>query len=119
MKRLASYIINDVTFNRELAKYLWKELRKNDIDTKKNGLVLYVILNDDDYLHIDCLEGKVYLIEDDNEKYFCNLGQFKNKKHLGEAYNCAMFNVDKLIKKIEALREIKEKNEQFIRESEL
>jgi hypothetical protein len=30
-----------------------------------------------------------------------------------------MFNVDKLIKKIEALREIKEKNEQFIRESEL
>jgi hypothetical protein len=101
-----------INFNKEVAKYLYRELKNNDINVRKENVILYIDLNKNENLLIDCLAGKVYHNKDNDEKYLCDLGNFKNKTHLGEAYNCAVFNFKKLIKKIENL-----KNNELIKES--
>lgn len=102
----------NINFSKELAKYLYKELRTNNLNVKKDKILIYVYLDNDDYILIDCLSGKVFIIKNNEEKYLCALSNFKNKTHLGEAYNCAIYNTDKLIKKIENIN-----NSELIKES--
>ena len=86
-------------YSEEIAKRLSKELRDNGITANKRGLMIDLSYNNHD-LFIDCIAGKVYLKKDNKEKYFCDLGLFKNKTHIGDAYNCSSFNTKKLIKKL-------------------
>jgi len=99
-----SFGTSKIDFSKEVAKYLYEELKQADLDVKKDNVLIYIMLDDNEYLMIDCVGGKIYHNKDDEEKYFCMLGNFKNKTHLGEAYNCAIFNVKKIIKKIETLK---------------
>ena len=103
---------NKIEFNKELAKYLYKELKNENLDIKKENVLLYVYFNNNEHLLIDCLAGKVFHNKNNEEKYICRLSNFKNKTHLGEAYNCAIFNVKKIKDKINSL-----KNNELIKES--
>lgn len=106
-------IARNIEFNKQLSKYLYKELRDNGIDVVKDGVLINVYLKNKNLL-IDCLAGKVYIKNGKRDKYFCDLGFFKDKTHLGEAYNCAVFNCKKLIKKIENLDK-----DELVKESEV
>ena len=103
-----------IEFNKELAKYLYKELKNEKLKVKKENILLKIIINDNEYLLIDCLAGKVFHNKNNEERYLCSLSNFKNKTHLGEAYNCAVFNVEKIKEKIKSL-----KNDELIKESQI
>lgn len=95
VKRL---IVSNIDYSKEVAKQLTKELRQQGINVKKRGMMIDLI----DYnTVIDCIAGKVYRQDEDKDRYICDLGLFKNKEHLGDAYNCSVFNAKKIIKKLE------------------
>ena len=92
MKRLSN---NTEEFNKEVAKQLTKELRQQGINVQKRGVMIDLL----DYnAVIDCVAGKVYRHDEDRDRYVCDLGLFKNKEHLGDAYNCSVFNAKKVLK---------------------
>jgi len=86
-------------YSNQVASLLSKELRDNGISANKRGLMIDLSYNNHN-LVIDCVAGKVYLKKDNKERYFCDLGLFKNKTHIGDAYNCSDFNTKKIIKKL-------------------
>lgn len=109
--------IASVNFSKEVAKLLTKELRQQNINVSKRGMMIDLL----DYnAVIDCVAGKVYRHDEDKDRYVCDLGLFKNKEHLGDAYNCSVFNAKKIIKKLENnINDIEDTSEKIIESKRL
>lgn len=82
-----------------LSNYLYKELKKESIDVKRNNVNLIVSLKNDTELIVDCLDGRIYM----DDKSIGKLRRF-NMKRSGEAYDCAVQNAKRLINKIKSLQ---------------
>ncbi len=79
-----------------LSDILYKELKKEDIDIKRDNVNLIISLKKNKRVTIDCLDGTIYT--NDN----INIGKLRkfSVDHSGEIYNCAVKNVKRIMKKI-------------------
>lgn len=93
-----------------LSDILYKELRKEGLDIKRDNVNLIVRLKNNAKVIIDCLEGTIYTNEN------VHIGKLRkfSVDHSGEIYNCAIKNVKRIVDKINSIEsEIKEDNVTF------
>lgn len=86
-----------------LSDYLYKELKTEGIDVKRNNVNLIVSFKDNTRLIVDCLDGHIYIDNNDSHKPIGKLRRF-NMKRSGEAYDCAVQNAKRIINKIKAIQ---------------
>lgn len=91
-----------------LAKYLYKELKSDGLNVKRNSVILSINLYNKteqghDKVIIDCLEGKLYLRGKElKDKPFGKLRSFKIGGS-GDAYNCAVQSAKRISNRVNAL----------------
>ena len=82
-----------------LSDYLYKELKSEGINVKRNNVNLIVSFKNNTKLVIDCLDGNIYM----DDKSIGKLRRF-NMNRSGEAYDCAVQNAKRIINKIKGIQ---------------
>lgn len=87
-----------------LSDYLYKELKMEGIDVKRNNVNLIVSFKNNTNLVIDCLDGHLYMRGDNLNKQIGKLRRF-NMNRSGEVYDCAVQNAQRIINKIKSIQQ--------------
>ena len=86
-----------------LSDYLYKELKSEGINVRRNNVNLIVSFKDNTKLVVDCLDGHLYINTEESNKPIGKLRRF-NIRRAGEAYDCAVQNARRIINKIKAIQ---------------
>ncbi len=95
-------------FHTALADYLYKELRHQGLEVKRNNVNLKIKLDklhDDKYDHIviDCVAGKLFLRgEEVRDKFFGKLRRFEGSRP-ADAYHCMVQSATRIVNRIKRL----------------
>ena len=95
-------------FHTALADYLYKELKQQGLNIKRNNVNLKIILDklhDDKYDHIviDCVAGKLFLRgQEVKDKFFGKLRRFQGSRP-ADAYHCVVQSATRIVNRIKRL----------------